>query len=110
MKGIYNGAKNPAGHDPKKRLNPLQQMGYLSIVFGAFPVLILSGVGLFFNESLPAEIWGIDGKTMIAMLHVAMSHIMVLFIAAHVYLCTTGVTVSEHFMSMLTGRLFEAKK
>lgn len=110
LKGIYSGAENPAGHDPNKRLNPLQQVGYLSIVFGAFPLLILSGVGLFFNESLPAEIYGVEGKTMIVMVHVAMSHIMVLFIAAHVYLCTTGVTVSEHFKSMLTGRLFKIKK
>lgn len=110
LKGIYSGAENPAGHDPKKRLNPLQQMGYLSIVLGAFPLLILSGVGLFFNDLLPADIYGIDGKTMVVMVHVAMSHIMVLFIAAHVYLCTTGVTVSEHFKNMLTGRLFIAKK
>ncbi|WCE32093.1 cytochrome b/b6 domain-containing protein [Vibrio sp. SCSIO 43137] len=62
LKGIHKGEENPAGHNPDKRLNPLQQMGYLSIVFGAFPLLILSGIGLFFNELLPAEIFGFDGQ------------------------------------------------
>ncbi|MDG3087996.1 cytochrome b/b6 domain-containing protein [Vibrio hannami] len=107
--GIHKGEKNPAGHDPKKRLNPLQQVGYLSIVLGAFPLLILSGIGLFFNELLPEEILGYNGKELSVMVHVAMSHIMVLFIAAHVYLCTTGATVTEHFKSMLTGKLFKEK-
>lgn len=110
LKDIYSGAENPAGHDPKKRLNPLQQMGYLPILLVAFPLLIVSGIALFFNELLPEQIFGVDGKTMVVMLHVAMSHIMVLFIAAHVYLCTTGATVSEHFKSMITGKLFKAKK
>lgn len=107
--GIYTGKKNPAGHDPKKRLNPLQQQGYVGILFGAFPLLILSGVGLFFNESLPAHIFGMDGKEFMVLLHVAMSHIMVLFIVSHIYLCTTGATVTEHFKSMATGKLFKAK-
>lgn len=109
LKGIHKGEENPAGHDPDKRLNPLQQMGYLSIVFGAFPLLILSGIGLFFNELLPAEIFGFDGKTLTVMIHVGVAHVMLLFIAVHVYLCTTGVTPAEHFKSMLTGRLFKAK-
>ncbi|MGR5148044.1 cytochrome b/b6 domain-containing protein [Photobacterium alginatilyticum] len=109
LKGIFSGDENPAGHEPKKRLNPLQQMGYLSIVFAAFPLLILSGIALFFNELLPKEIIGFDGKTLMVILHVTMSHVMVLFIAAHVYLCTTGTTISEHFMSMITGRLFKVK-
>ncbi|WED23992.1 cytochrome b/b6 domain-containing protein [Vibrio sp. JC009] len=109
LKGIHKGEENPAGHDPKKRLNPLQQMGYLSIVFGAFPLLILSGIGLFFSELLPAEIFGFDAKTLTVMVHVGMAHVMLLFIAVHVYLCTTGVTPAEHFKSMLTGRLFKAK-
>lgn len=110
LKGIHKGEENPAGHDPKKRLNPLQQMGYLSIVLGAFPVLIISGLGLFFSELLPAQICGFDAKELVVMLHVATAYVMVLFIAAHVYLCTTGVTPSEHFKSMLTGRLFKRKK
>lgn len=110
LKGIHKGEKNPAGHDPKKRLNPLQQMGYLTILFGALPLLILSGVALFFNELLPETILGFDSKEFVVMVHVAMSHVMVLFIAAHVYLCTTGVTVTEHFRSMLTGKLFKQKK
>lgn len=109
LKGIHKGEDNPAGHDPKKRLNPLQQMGYLSIVFGAFPLLIISGLGLFFSELLPTEILGFDGHTVTVMLHVAMAHVMLLFIVVHVYLCTTGVTPIEHFKSMLTGRLFKAK-
>lgn len=109
LKGIHKGDENPAGHDPRKRLNPLQQVGYLLVILVAFPLLILSGLGLFFSELLPTKISGTDGKTVVVMVHVFTAHIMVLFIVAHVYLCTTGVTVTEHFISMMTGKLLKSK-
>ncbi|WP_421899464.1 cytochrome b/b6 domain-containing protein [Maridesulfovibrio sp.] len=105
MLGIYKGQKNPAGHDPAKRLNPLQQSAYLPVLFMLFPVLIASGLALFIPEVIPPELMGMDGKRFVSLVHTGAAFLMILFIVIHLYLCTTGESVFTLVRSMVTGKM-----
>ncbi|WP_430735559.1 cytochrome b/b6 domain-containing protein [Halodesulfovibrio aestuarii] len=105
MLGIYKGQENPAGHNPEKRLNPLQQGAYLSVLFVLFPVLIASGLALFIPEVIPHELMGIDGKWCVSLVHIGSAFLMVLFIVIHLYLCTTGESIFALIRSMVTGKM-----
>ncbi len=103
--GIYKGQDNPAGHDPAKRLNPLQQGAYLPVLFVLFPVLITSGLALFIPEVIPPELMGMDGKKFASLVHTGAAFLMILFIVIHLYLCTTGESLFALVRSMVTGKM-----
>ncbi|HAS90677.1 MAG TPA: hypothetical protein DCS48_15475 [Desulfovibrio sp.] len=105
MLGIYKGEKNPAGHDPKKRLNPLQQTAYLSVLFVLFPALVVSGLALFIPEIIPPELMGMNGKHFVSLVHTGAAFMMILFIVIHLYLCTTGESILALVRSMVTGKM-----
>ena len=105
MFGIYRGRENPAGHDPKKRLNPLQQISYIGILFLLFPALLASGAAMFIPDVIPAKLMGMDGKRFVWMVHTASAFLIVIFLVVHLYLCTTGETVFALIRSMFTGNL-----
>ena len=108
--GIYKGKKNPAGHDPAKRLNAMQQVAYISVLFVFFPMLIGSGLAMFIPEIIPAQIMGMDGERFVSMAHTAAAFLMIIFIVVHLYLCTTGETVTALFKSMITGKITHKNK
>jgi len=105
MFGIYRGKENPAGHDPRKRLNPLQQTAYVGVLFILLPVLMVSGLALFVPDVIPAELMGMDGKGFVSMAHVASAFLTIIFLVVHLYLCTTGESVFALVRSMITGKL-----
>jgi len=105
MLGIYRGQENPAGHDPAKRLNPLQQTAYLSVLLVLFPVLVASGLALFIPEVIPPELMGMNGKHLVSLVHTGAAFLMILFIVIHLYLCTTGESVFALVRSMVTGKM-----
>lgn len=105
MYGIYKGQKNPAGHIPEKRLNPLQQMAYLGVLFILLPVLLVSGIALFFPQAIPLELMGMNGKRFLALLHTGAAFMAVAFIVVHLYLCTTGQSIFTLVRSMITGKM-----
>ncbi len=102
--GIYHGLKNPSGHDPDRRLNPLQQIFYNAMIFVIIPVLILTGVGLYFPELTPGTIFGFPGERVMALIHSTSSFLSAGFLVIHVYLCTTGESSLALFRSMVTGK------
>ncbi len=105
MFGIYRGKESPAGHDPARRLNPLQQASYLGVLFLLFPVLLASGAAMFIPDVIPAELMGMDGKRLVWVVHTATALLMVIFLVVHLYLITTGETIFALIRSMITGKL-----
>ncbi|WP_207260272.1 cytochrome b/b6 domain-containing protein [Desulfovibrio sp. Huiquan2017] len=110
MFGIYKGEENPAGHDPRKRLNPLQQASYVGVLFILFPALVVSGVYLFIPDLIPAKIMGMEGERFVSLAHTASAFLMVVFLVVHLYLCTTGESVFALVRSMITGKMKNDKE
>jgi len=92
--GIFRGDPHPFHVSAELKFNTLQQLSYIGVMYGLMPILIASG--LFF--------WGTMGNLwLIAITHLVVAYLLVLFMVAHIYIITTGETVFSNLRAMLTG-------
>ena len=101
--GIFKGEKHPFPVTEKDKFNPLQKVSYVLVMFGAMPLLILSGFGLLFPEIVADRIFNVSGLVINDLIHITMGFILSLFLVIHVYICTLGVKPSTLFKSMING-------
>ena len=101
--GIFKGEKSPFPITAEQKFNPLQRFAYIVIMYICMPLLVLTGVGLFFPTVIPMNFLGMNGILLTAILHSTMGFICSLFLVVHVYLCTLGSTPGAMFTSMITG-------
>jgi len=101
--GIFKGEKAPYPIDIKRKFNPLQKLTYAVVMYMFMPVIIVTGLGLFFPDILPARILGINGIHLTDLLHIVMGFAISVFMIVHIYFCTIGKTPWANFKSMLNG-------
>ncbi|AOV95668.1 thiosulfate reductase cytochrome B subunit [Edwardsiella hoshinae] len=96
--GIFHAESHPFITTSAQKFNPLQQLSYGVVMFGLLPLLFLSGFVLTIPQWLPhgTAYWALQG-------HLLLSLFGLMFISAHIYLCTLGETWKETFMTMLDG-------
>lgn len=90
------GEAHPFAATEQSKFNPLQQLAYLAIMYALVPLLIITGL-----LCLYPQVAGL-GPVMLV-LHMALAIIGLLFICAHLYLCTLGDTPGQIFRSMVDG-------
>jgi len=77
-------------------------MAYLSLLMLISPTIWISGLLYLFYASW--ETWGLNGLTVVALVHIAAAFAMLAFLIAHIYLATT---MSEkpfgNVKAMITG-------
>ena len=104
--GIFNNAQHPAKKSIKSKLNPLQRIAYLSLRLFIVPLLVITGILYsLYHFDIDDKIimpTGISLNT-IAILHTIGAFAIVIFLIGHLYLITTGHTVSSNLNAMLTG-------
>lgn len=103
LHGIFVGAPHPFHVTPEQKLNSLQTLSYIGVMFGLMPILILSGWSFLFSTALPETLFGVGTVWIIAMVHLATSWMLVLFLVVHVYIITTGTTPTSNLKAMVTG-------
>ena len=103
--GIFHGAAHPMQHDPEHKLNPLQQITYLAILNVLLPVQIASGVLIWGAARWPGLVDALGGLTWLAPLHALAAWFFLAFTIMHVYLTTTGDTLTANVEAMLTGEM-----
>ncbi|ROL55794.1 hypothetical protein D9V84_10605 [Bacteroidetes/Chlorobi group bacterium Naka2016] len=101
--GIFIGEPHPFETSPEQKFNPLQQITYFFIMGFFMPLIIVTGWLLMFPELAPDEFLGLGGVWPMALLHTITGFILSLFMFVHIYLGTTGQTLSELYKSMITG-------
>jgi thiosulfate reductase cytochrome b subunit len=101
--GILIGERHPFSINERRKFNPLQQIAYIFIMFFFMPVIIVSGWLLMFPEIAPEEFIGMGGVWPMALAHAIAGFILSIFMFVHIYLGTTGNTISELFKSMISG-------
>jgi thiosulfate reductase cytochrome b subunit len=72
-------------------------------MYVAMPLLILSGIGLFFPEITIDRFIGISGLILTDVLHITMGFFLSIFMIIHIYTCTLGSTPTSLFTGMITG-------
>ncbi len=100
--GIFRNAPHPTRKRTLSKLNPLQRLVYFALKIILIPVMVISGfLYLYFNYPLP----GIEMESLepIALVHTLGAFLLVTFLVIHIYLITTGRTLTSNLRAMITG-------
>lgn len=106
LSGIFQNAPHPTRKTVLSKLNPLQRLVYLGLKILVIPVMVITGLLYMFyrypqgNEVEPLNINSIKA---IAIIHTAGAFLLIAFILVHIYLITTGSTLTSNLKAMITG-------
>lgn len=104
--GIFRNAPHPTRKSVLSKLNPLQKLTYAGLKLLVIPVIALSGLlYMFYRYPQRYEVIAlrIESLRTIALVHTAGAFLLVAFFIAHIYLITTGQTLTSNLKAMLTG-------
>lgn len=104
--GIFRNAPHPTKKTIISKLNPLQRLVYLGLKLLVIPVMVISGLLYMFYRYPQGDtiaMINIDNLEIIALVHTAGAFVLLSFIAVHLYLITTGHTVTSNLQAMITG-------
>jgi thiosulfate reductase cytochrome b subunit len=104
--GIFKNSPHPTKKTVLSKLNPLQRLVYLGLKVLVIPVMVISGLLYMFyrypqKETIQAL--NIESLELIALVHTLGAFFLIAFIIAHLYLITTGETVTSNIKAMITG-------
>jgi thiosulfate reductase cytochrome b subunit len=101
--GIFRGESHPFPKRKEAKHNPLQRLVYLSLAAFLLPVQMVSGF-LYWGYNSWAD-WGIGflSLQLVATVHMAGAFAILSFLVVHVYMTTTGHSLSAHVKAMITG-------
>ena len=106
LTGIFRNAPHPTKKTVLSKLNPLQKLVYFGLKILVIPVMVVSGIlYMFYRYPQQNSIVGIKVESLetIAVIHTAGAFLLIAFIIVHLYLMTTGATVTSNLKAMLTG-------
>jgi thiosulfate reductase cytochrome b subunit len=104
--GIFRNAPHPTKKTVLSKLNPLQKLVYFGLKMLVIPVMVISGLLYMFYrypQNQTIESINIDSLGSIAVVHTAGAILLVAFLITHLYLITTGTTITSNLKAMLTG-------
>ncbi len=102
--GIFKGEVHPVPKRVDAKHNPLQRLSYLMLAAAFLPLQMVTGF-LYWRYNA-WEAWGISGVLSlgaVATLHLILTFAILSFVVVHVYMVTTGHTLTAHIKAMITG-------
>lgn len=104
--GIFRNAPHPTRKTVLSKLNPLQKLTYFGLKVLLIPVIVSSGL-LYMLYRYPQRhdiaSLNIESLQIIALVHTIGAFLLITFVITHLYLITTGRTVTSNLKAMLTG-------
>ena len=101
--GIFRHEPHPFHPSETEKFNDLQKLTYLGVMYGLMPLLIVSGWAFLLVPYLPKLLLGINSVWVVAMSHLTLAYLLVLFLLTHLYIITTGTTLFSNYRAMITG-------
>jgi thiosulfate reductase cytochrome b subunit len=101
--GIFRGEPHPVPKRKDAKHNPLQRLVYLSLAALMLPVQM--GTGFLYWSYNSWKDWGLQWVPLkaVALIHLGGAFAILSFLVVHVYMTTTGHSVSAHIRAMITG-------
>lgn len=100
--GIFANAPHPVKKRSLSKLNPFQRITYFALKILIIPAMLISGLlYLYFSE--PILNIQIESLDWIAWIHTLGAYLLLAFLIVHLYLITTGHTVTSNLVAMVTG-------
>ena len=104
--GIFRNAPHPTKKTVLSKLNPLQKLVYAGLKVLVIPVMVITGLlYMFYRYPQRYEVMSLNigGLQVVATLHTIGAFLLVSFFIAHLYLITTGNTLTSNLKAMITG-------
>lgn len=104
--GIFENANHPTKKTVLSKLNPLQKLVYFGLKILVIPIVVISGLLYMFYrypQNQTIESINIESLGIIAVIHTAGAIMLIAFLVTHLYLITTGTTLTSNLKAMLTG-------
>lgn len=104
--GIFKNAPHPTHKTRWQKLNPLQILTYLGFKVLIVPVLVGTGLLYMFHKHINANDIVVISKIpldIIANTHTFGAFILMVFVIVHVYMTTTGHSLTANIKAMVTG-------
>ncbi|MGD2270032.1 MAG: cytochrome b/b6 domain-containing protein [Desulfobacterales bacterium] len=101
--GIFRGEPHPVPKRKEAKHNPLQRLTYLALAALLLPIQMATGF-LYWTYNSWSQ-WGLTflNLKVLAIIHVAGGFAILSFVIVHIYMITTGHTISTHTRAMITG-------
>ena len=103
IRGIFKGDEHPFEKTPEKKLNPLQQITYFSILNVLLPLQGITGILIWGVQRWPEISQSLGGLRFLAPFHSLIAWLFIAFIILHVYLTTTGYQPTTGIKAMILG-------
>lgn len=102
MYGIFRGDPHPVPKSERSKHNPLQRLTYLGISVVLIPMQVITGL-LYYTYNSWSE-YGIGFQlSKISLFHTAGAFGLMTFLIVHLYMTTTGHSLTCHLKAMCTG-------
>lgn len=104
--GIFKNEPHPTSRTVLHKLNPLQVLTYLSFKIVLIPLVIITGIMYMLykhvdtNDIIVTSDIPLEG---IATWHTFGAFMLITFLIVHVYMTTTGETLTSNIKAMITG-------
>ncbi len=100
--GIFKGMPHPTHKTLFNKLNPLQRITYAGLLILIFPVQIITGIAYMYYH-YPQNPIDAEGLTLAVYAHTLGAFMVVAFVIVHMYMTTTGYSVSANVKAMISG-------
>ncbi|XPV77878.1 MAG: cytochrome b/b6 domain-containing protein [Desulfovibrio sp.] len=102
--GIFKGEPHPVQKRPEAKHNPLQRLTYLALAALILPIQMLTGLMYYlYNDWKALGIDGIISLDVLAAIHTLCAFALLSFFIIHIYMTTTGHSLTAHIKAMFTG-------
>ncbi len=104
--GIFRKEPHPSKKTELSKLNPLQILVYLGFKIVLVPIVVISGLLYMFHKHMDANNIIVISKIKlgtIALWHTFGAILLLVFLIIHVYMTTTGESLTSNIKAMITG-------
>ena len=99
--GMFKNEPHPTKKTVLRKLNPMQKLTYFGLKVLVIPVMVSSGIlYMLYRYPQSSEIKYLE---IIALVHTFAAFFLISFVIVHLYLITTGETLTSNLKAMFTG-------
>lgn len=101
--GIFKGAAHPVQKSKESKHNPLQRLTYLGLTAVLLTLQMITGLLYWLYNDW--AIWSLTflNLRLLALIHLSCAFAILTFIIVHLYMTTTGHTLTSLIVAMITG-------
>ncbi|WP_320172521.1 cytochrome b/b6 domain-containing protein [Maridesulfovibrio sp.] len=101
--GIFKGEEHPVRKSQDAKHNPLQRLVYLGLSAVLLPLQMVTGLLYWTYNDWAAYGLGFLSLQTVAVIHTACAYALLAFLIVHIYMTTTGHSVTAHIAAMFSG-------